>query len=148
MTLTPASGCCSVRPAGESFSSDKCGRVWFSVALVRTKEPDQMTLAQHDDVVEANAAYGPDQALYIRVLPRRPRRCQNLLDTHAPDATLERFGLRVKPTQVRLSTGAAFKGVTALRSSVQFGDLGSGAGPTLRGRQSATVGQPTRRCIS
>ena len=41
---------------------------------VVTQQPPQVILVQHDDMVEALAAQGPDEALHVRILPRRPWR--------------------------------------------------------------------------
>ena len=41
------------------------------VAEVLAENPPQVFLPQHDDVVEALAAYGPDQSLDVRALPRK-----------------------------------------------------------------------------
>ena len=44
-----------------------------------------MPLSEDDDVVETVAAYGPDDALAERVLPRTPRGAHDFLDTHRLD---------------------------------------------------------------
>ena len=48
-----------------------------------------MPLAQHDDVVEALPADRSDEAFAVRILPRRPRRRDALLDAHRLDAPHE-----------------------------------------------------------
>ena len=42
----------------------------------------QISLVQHDHVIEALAANGADNPFNIRTLPRRARRRQYLLDAH------------------------------------------------------------------
>ena len=48
-----------------------------------------MLLSEHDDVVEAFPPKGPDCALAVGILPWRPGRGQDLLDSHRTRATNE-----------------------------------------------------------
>jgi hypothetical protein len=48
-----------------------------------------MAFAEHDDVVEAVAADAADEPFNVWILPRAPRRAENLMDAHALDATPE-----------------------------------------------------------
>src|SRR5262249_48945707 len=56
------------------------------VGPVRTKEPSQVALAEHDDVVEALAADGADEPFREGILPRRPGGDEDLANAHARDA--------------------------------------------------------------
>jgi hypothetical protein len=40
----------------------------------------QMGFVQHHDVVEALAAEGADEPFHVGILPRRPRRCLDVMD--------------------------------------------------------------------
>jgi hypothetical protein len=46
------------------------------------QEPPQMSLVQDDYVIQAVAAYTPDEPLDIGILPRTPRRNQHFFDAH------------------------------------------------------------------
>jgi hypothetical protein len=59
------------------------------VDAVGAQQATQMGLVQHDDVVEALAAQGPDEALHVRILPRRPRRRLDFMDFQGLDAARE-----------------------------------------------------------
>ena len=53
------------------------------VLEVLTQDPEQMRLAQHDEVIKAFASDRSDQPLGISVLPRRSGCSQHLCDAHA-----------------------------------------------------------------
>ena len=55
------------------------------VAEVFTKDPAQVSLIEHDDVIQTIPAYGTDHAFDEWILPRRSARCYHLLDTQALD---------------------------------------------------------------
>mgnify|MGYP001820768236 CR=1 FL=1 len=54
-----------------------------------------MTLVEDDDMVEALAAYGADQAFDIRILPGRARGDAHLSDTEAAHTAPESFAVDV-----------------------------------------------------
>ena len=56
------------------------------VGEIRAQEAAEMGLAQNDDVIEALAADGADDAFDERVLPGRPRGDEHLANPHAGDA--------------------------------------------------------------
>ena len=49
----------------------------------RRKDALQMSLVQHDDMIQTLPASRADQPLHERILPRRPRRRDDFLDAHA-----------------------------------------------------------------
>jgi hypothetical protein len=49
----------------------------------------QVSLAEHDDVIQTLPAYGTDDSFAIRILPRRPRCNQDLFDAHVLDSLFE-----------------------------------------------------------
>ncbi len=49
----------------------------------------QVLLCENNDVVEAVPPNGPAHALAVRILPRRPRRSEDLLDSHRTHSTNE-----------------------------------------------------------
>ena len=53
---------------------------------IRAKEPSEMTLVEHDDVVKHVAPERAYHSLRVRILPRRTWRSRDLVDTHAVDA--------------------------------------------------------------
>ena len=59
------------------------------VAEVVREDPPEMTLVDHDDVIKALAADGPDEPLYEGILPRASRRCNDLLESHPCDPLAE-----------------------------------------------------------
>ena len=50
------------------------------VAEVRIEQAAQVPLIQDDDVIQTAAADRPDDALGVRILPRRPRGCRHIAD--------------------------------------------------------------------
>ena len=56
---------------------------------VGAQQPTQMPLVEHDDVVEAFSANGPDDALGEGILPGRAGRDENLVHPHAVDAAVK-----------------------------------------------------------
>jgi len=52
-------------------------------------------VVHHGDVVETLSANGPDQTLDVRILPRTPRCCLDLLDSKTGDATVEKWAIDV-----------------------------------------------------
>jgi hypothetical protein len=50
------------------------------IGHVGAQEPAEVAFIEHEDVVEALAAQGPDQTFDIGILPRRPRGDPHLLD--------------------------------------------------------------------
>jgi hypothetical protein len=54
------------------------------------KQSSQMTLVQHDDVVQQLATQGPDHAFRVWILPRRPSRSDHFLDAQIFDAMPKR----------------------------------------------------------
>jgi hypothetical protein len=59
------------------------------VLEVLAQDASQVLLAKNDDVVEAVPPNGTDHALAVRVLPRRPRGGEDLLDSHRMHSTNE-----------------------------------------------------------
>ena len=55
------------------------------IAEIFAKDPTQVPLIENNDVIQAIPTYGPDNAFGIRILPRRARRSEDLLDTQALD---------------------------------------------------------------
>ena len=53
------------------------------------KQSSQMTLVQHDDVVQQLSGQGPDHAFRVWILPRRPSRSDHFLDAQIFDAMPE-----------------------------------------------------------
>ena len=59
------------------------------VLEVSPEDAPQMLLSEDDDVVEAFPPKGPNHALAVGILPRRPGCGQDLLDPHCTHATNE-----------------------------------------------------------
>ena len=59
------------------------------VLEVPPEDAPQVLLTEDDDVVEAFSSKGPNHALTVGILPRRPGRGQDLLDSHGAHATNE-----------------------------------------------------------
>ena len=60
------------------------------VLEVLPQDAPQVLLSENDDVVEAVPPNGTDHALAVRILPRGPRRGENLLDSHRTHSTCGR----------------------------------------------------------
>ncbi len=56
---------------------------------VRAKDAHQVSLVEHDDVIQTLSADRADEPLTIRILPRRPRRANDFLDSHVLNALLK-----------------------------------------------------------
>ena len=56
---------------------------------VRAKDAHQMSLVEHDDVIQTLSADRAYEPLTIRILPRRPRRANDFLDSHVSNALLK-----------------------------------------------------------
>ena len=76
------------------FDPSRFGGIFFQcqvsptvtiVAAVFTKDPAQVSLIEHDDVIQTVPANGTDHAFDEWILPRRSARCYHLLDTQALD---------------------------------------------------------------
>mgnify|MGYP001819726022 CR=1 FL=1 len=59
------------------------------VTEIFTKDPAQVSLIEHDDVIQTIPANGTDQAFDEWVLPRRTRRCKHILYSQAFDPSLD-----------------------------------------------------------
>ncbi len=59
------------------------------VAQVGGQETAQMWLVEHDDVIQAFAADGADEALDLRTLPRCPGSCEYFRDAEPCQAATE-----------------------------------------------------------
>ena len=70
----------------------RSGRV-VVVVEVLSQDASEMQLAEHDDVVEALSADGPDQPLDVWALPRTSRRDEHFIDPHRLDALAEHVGV-------------------------------------------------------
>jgi len=84
-------------------SIDGLSLAWFGGVLVEREvgpatvivleilpeDAPQVLLSNHDDVVEAFPPKGADHALAVRILPRGPRRGEDLLDSHRTHSTNE-----------------------------------------------------------
>ena len=75
--------------SGVSFLRDRCVRDLWVVGEIGFQNPTEMALTEDDDVVETLPPYGSHEAFSIRILPRRPRCREDLLDVEALDATAE-----------------------------------------------------------
>jgi hypothetical protein len=53
------------------------------IGTVGFQLPPKVPFVHDDNVIEALSAYGPDQSLHIRILPRRARRRKHLLYAEA-----------------------------------------------------------------
>ena len=85
------------RGSGASLSSARWVRGSVIVLEVVPKDTPQVLLAKNDDVVEAIPPNGTDHALAVRVLPRRPRRGEDLLDSHRMHSTNEVRAINLVP---------------------------------------------------
>jgi hypothetical protein len=68
------------------------GEVCSGVVVIEevvTEQATQMILVQDDDVVEALAAQGPDEAFDVGILPRGPRGDLHLVDPQGLDSAGE-----------------------------------------------------------
>ena len=63
------------------------------VAEVFAKDPVQVSLIEHDDVVQTIPANGTNHAFHEWILPRRTRRCKHILDSQALDPSLDSFSI-------------------------------------------------------
>src|SRR4051812_43543115 len=68
------------------------------VMRVRAQHMTQMTLAEHDHMIEAFASDRADQSFGIAVLPWRSRRCRSVTNAHRSNAA--RKCLAVDPVPV------------------------------------------------
>ena len=59
------------------------------VVEVQSKNAQQVSLVEYDEVVEAFTANRPNQALTVRILAGRAGRAHDLLDANVSDALLE-----------------------------------------------------------
>ncbi len=56
---------------------------------VRAKDTHQVSLVEHDDVIQTLSADRAYKPLTIRILPGRPRRANDFLNPHVSDALLK-----------------------------------------------------------
>ncbi len=56
---------------------------------VRTKDAPQVSLVEHDDVIQTLSADRTYEPLAIRILPGRPRRANDFFDSHVLNALLK-----------------------------------------------------------
>src|SRR3954463_2241382 len=57
------------------------------ILLVRAQHMPQMSLAEHDHMIEALASDGADKSFSVTVLPRRSRRCRSVANAHRANAS-------------------------------------------------------------
>lgn len=76
-------------PGGRIAIERHVGPVVVVEADVVPDEPEQMPLANDDDVIEQLASERPDEPLGEAVLPRRTRRDPQLLESHAGEPLVE-----------------------------------------------------------
>src|SRR3954464_15951261 len=57
------------------------------ILLVRAQYMPQMSLAEHDHMIEALASDGADKSFSVTVLPRRSRRCRSVANAHLANAS-------------------------------------------------------------
>jgi hypothetical protein len=58
------------------------------VAEILPRDPTQVPLIEHDDVIQTIPAYGTEHAFDEWILPRRTRRCKHILYSQALDPSL------------------------------------------------------------
>ena len=63
------------------------------VAEVFAKDPAQVSLIEHDDVVQTIPAYGTDDTFDKWILPRRTRRAKRILYRQALDTLSDSFAV-------------------------------------------------------
>ena len=56
------------------------------ITEIAGQDPFQMTLVQYNDTIQTVPPDATDHSFHVSVLPRAPRRRQDLCDTHALDA--------------------------------------------------------------
>ncbi len=56
---------------------------------VRAKDAQQMSLVEHDDAIQTLSADRAYEPLTMGILPGRPRRAYDFLDSHVSDALLK-----------------------------------------------------------
>src|SRR3954447_16281822 len=59
------------------------------ILLVGAQHMPQMSLAEHDHMIEALASDGADKSFSVTVLPRRSRRCRSVANAHRANASGE-----------------------------------------------------------
>src|SRR5436309_12808442 len=57
------------------------------IMLIRAQHVPQMSLAEHDHMIEALASDRADQSFSVTVLPWRSRRCRSVANDHRAEAT-------------------------------------------------------------
>ena len=67
------------------FSQGQVRAHLIVIRPIRRKNLSQVRLAKDQHPVQALATYGANQALYVRILPRRSRRDRSIADAHRPD---------------------------------------------------------------
>ncbi len=79
------------------------------VREVLRQDPSEVRLVQNDDVVEALPANGSDQPLDVRILPRRLRGDEHLVDAHPLHPMLEAQAVdRVAVTDLRYRGASSY----------------------------------------
>src|SRR3954454_22662925 len=61
------------------------------ILLVRAQHMPQMSLAEHDNMIEALTCDRADQSFCVAVLPRRSRRCRSVANAHRAKTTRKCF---------------------------------------------------------
>jgi len=80
-------------PAGRVFVEREVRPSAMIVREVRGQDAAQMPLAEHDEMVEALAPHGADEAFRKWILPGTARRRENFRDAHAPDTMAEQLAV-------------------------------------------------------
>ncbi len=150
------------RGIGELRASDGClVRDSSVVAEVRLENAVKVSFAQDDVVVQALAAYGADQALHERILPRRTRRDADFLNPQALQLLMQIVAKRRRrcrgPDNVILAEilavrkqeiGSSIPSLTPLPHSGGAGPRGRRLPPCFRRSPGAPQGQEgTRRPV-
>jgi hypothetical protein len=67
------------------------------ITEVLVKNSTQVPLIESNNMIQTVSAYGPDNSFNERILPRRARGRNDLLDTEAPDPSLNQIAINRIP---------------------------------------------------
>src|SRR6476659_3059784 len=100
------------------------------VMRVRAQHMTQMTLAEHDHMIEAFASDRADQSFGIAVLPWRSRRCRSIANAHRSNAARKRLAIDAVPITNQVSRRwVPAAGLRDLASDPFGGRMGGDAKP-------------------
>ena len=63
------------------------------ILKIRSQDASQVSLVQHDHMIQTLSPDRADQAFCVRILPRRARRRDHFFDVHVPYALLENMAV-------------------------------------------------------